>query len=171
MSIAVWVPFNEGWGQFDAARVAARVKALDPTRTVDHASGWHDQRAGDLRSLHVYFKPFRVPRRRDRRVLVLSEYGGYNLRVEGRDFSEKDFGYKKLDDAAALGEAFVALHRDQIVPAIPRGLSATVYTQLSGRRGRAQRPADVRPRGREDPGGPGAVGQRRAAARVIAVRS
>jgi beta-galactosidase/beta-glucuronidase len=131
VSIAVWVPFNEGWGQFDAARVAARVKALDPTRTVDHASGWHDQRAGDLRSLHVYFKPFRVPRRRDRRVLVLSEYGGYNLRVEGRDFSEKDFGYKKLDDAAALGEAFAALHRDQIVPAIPRGLSATVYTQLS----------------------------------------
>ncbi|MEK8226080.1 hypothetical protein NKG05_08370 [Oerskovia sp. M15] len=51
--------------------------------------------------------------------------------MEGRDFSEKDFGYKKLDDAAALGAAFEALHREQIVPAIPRGLSATVYTQLS----------------------------------------
>ncbi|KRC36888.1 glycoside hydrolase family 2 protein [Oerskovia sp. Root22] len=132
VSLAVWVPFNEGWGQFDAAKVAARVTALDPTRSVDHASGWHDQRAGDLRSLHIYFRSFRVPRwRRDSRVLVLSEYGGYNLRVEGHDFSESEAGYKRFRDAAALGEAFEALHRDQIVPAIPRGLSATVYTQLS----------------------------------------
>ncbi|MBE7701123.1 glycoside hydrolase family 2 [Oerskovia sp. Sa1BUA8] len=132
VSLAVWVPFNEGWGQFDAAEVAARVKALDPTRSVDHASGWHDQGAGNFRSLHVYFKPFRVPRRgRDRRALVLSEYGGYNLRVEGHSAGEKDFGYKTYADAEALGQAFEALHREQIVPAVARGLSATVYTQLS----------------------------------------
>lgn len=73
--IAVWVPFNEGWGQFDAADIAAEVRALDPTRTIDHASGWHDQGAGDLRSLNVYPRDFRVPRRKDPRVLVLSEYG------------------------------------------------------------------------------------------------
>ena len=58
-----WVPFNEGWGQFDAAAVAAEVAALDPTRIVDHASGWHDQGGGDLRSLHVYGRRFRLPRR------------------------------------------------------------------------------------------------------------
>ncbi|TDC68650.1 glycoside hydrolase family 2 [Actinomadura sp. GC306] len=131
VSIAVWVPFNEGWGQFDAAAVAAEVKALDPTRTVDHASGWHDQGAGDLRSLHVYFRRFRVPRRDDPRVLVLSEYGGYNLRVDGHTFNDEDFGYKRYDSAERLGAAFARLHAQQIVPAIPRGLSATVYTQLS----------------------------------------
>lgn len=67
VSIAVWVPFNEGWGQFDAADVAREVAALDPTRTVDHASGWHDQGGGDLRSLHVYFRRFRASRPRSRR--------------------------------------------------------------------------------------------------------
>ncbi|MGW5411513.1 glycoside hydrolase family 2 protein [Actinomadura geliboluensis] len=131
VSIAVWVPFNEGWGQFDAADVAAEVRALDPTRTIDHASGWHDQGAGDLRSLHVYFRKFRVPRRRDARVLVLSEYGGYNLRVDGHAFNDKDFGYKRYDSPARLGAAFARLHARQIAPAVPRGLSATVYTQLS----------------------------------------
>ncbi|MDO4573434.1 MAG: glycoside hydrolase family 2 TIM barrel-domain containing protein, partial [Clostridia bacterium] len=34
--VAVWVPFNEGWGQFDAARAAERLRALDPSRTIDH---------------------------------------------------------------------------------------------------------------------------------------
>ncbi|GAA1898692.1 glycoside hydrolase family 2 protein [Actinomadura bangladeshensis] len=135
VSIAVWVPFNEGWGQFDAADIAAEVGALDPTRTIDHASGWHDQGAGDLRSLHVYFRRFRVPRqgtrRKDPRVLVLSEYGGYNLRIDGHAFNDKDFGYRRYDSAARLGAAFARLHAGQIVPAIPRGLSATVYTQLS----------------------------------------
>lgn len=131
VSIAVWVPFNEGWGQFDAADIAAEVRALDPTRTIDHASGWHDQGAGDLRSLHVYFRKFRFPRRTDHRVLVLSEYGGYNLRIDGHAFNDKDFGYKRYDSAARLGAAFARLHARQIVPAIPRGLGATVYTQLS----------------------------------------
>ncbi|SFI70523.1 hypothetical protein SAMN05216275_104316 [Streptosporangium canum] len=133
VSLAVWVPFNEGWGQFDAARIAAEVAELDPTRTVDHASGWHDQGGGDLKSLHVYFRRFRVPRRRrgDRRVLVLSEYGGYNLRVDGHAFNDKDFGYRRYGSAEQLGEAFSRLHAEQIVPAIRRGLSATVYTQLS----------------------------------------
>jgi hypothetical protein len=130
-SLAVWVPFNEGWGQFDAAAIASELRALDPTRVIDHASGWHDQGAGDLRSLHVYGRRFRVPRRgRDRRALVLSEYGGYDLAVDGHTYSDVDFGYRHFDDAAALGEAFGALHAD-LAAAVPRGLAGTVYTQLS----------------------------------------
>jgi Glycosyl hydrolases family 2, sugar binding domain/Glycosyl hydrolases family 2, TIM barrel domain/Glycosyl hydrolases family 2 len=132
VSLAVWVPFNEGWGQFDAATIAGEVAALDPTRPVDHASGWHDQGGGDLRSLHVYFRRFRPPRRRgDRRVLVLSEYGGYNLRVDGHTFNDRDFGYRRFRTPRALGDAYRRLHTEQVIPAIARGLSATVYTQLS----------------------------------------
>jgi beta-galactosidase/beta-glucuronidase len=133
VSLSVWVPFNEGWGQFDAASVAAEVAGLDPTRSVDHASGWHDQGAGDLWSLHVYLRSFRVPTRRakERRALVLSEYGGYNLRVAGHAYDDEDFGYKKLDSRDALATAFAQLHDKQVVPGIARGLSATVYTQLS----------------------------------------
>jgi hypothetical protein len=134
VGLAMWVPFNEGWGQFDAAWVADQVRRLDPTRTVDHASGWHDQGAGDLTSRHVYFRPFRVPRRRSRtahRALGLTEYGGYSLHVPEHSASDTAFGYRLYASRTELAEAFTALHAEQVIPAIPRGLAATVYTQLS----------------------------------------
>ena len=107
-SVVLWVPFNEGWGQFDSTLVMERLRALDPTRPVDPASGWHDQGAGELRSLHVYFKPFRFRRDRRGRALALSEFGGYNLRVDGHCFNQKDYGYRRLPDAAALWRDFPA---------------------------------------------------------------
>lgn len=134
VSLAVWVPFNEGWGQFDAAQVAAEVADLDPTRQVDHASGWHDQGAGDLTSRHVYFRRFRVPRRRRAtadRALALTEYGGYSHRLSDHSSSEREFGYRRYSTADDLAAAFDDLHMRQLVPAVPRGLAATVYTQLS----------------------------------------
>lgn len=126
-----WVPFNEGWGQFDAAAVAEEVRRLDPTRHVDHASGWHDQGGGDVRSLHVYFRRFRMPRRRDPRPVVLSEYGGYNLRVAGHTWGEANFGYRKASSAADLLARFRRLHEREIEQAIAEGLAGTVYTQLT----------------------------------------
>lgn len=130
-SVVLWVPFNEGWGQFDSALVMERLRALDPTRPVDPASGWHDQGAGELRSLHVYFKPFRFRRDRRGRALALSEFGGYNLRVDGHCFNQKDYGYRRLPDAAALWRDFSRLYEREVLPAVPRGLCASVYTQLS----------------------------------------
>lgn len=130
-SVVLWVPFNEGWGQFDSTLVMERLRALDPTRPVDPASGWHDQGAGELRSLHVYFKPFRFRRDRRCRALALSEFGGYNLRVDGHCFNQKDYGYRRLPDAAALWRDFSRLYEREVLPAVPRGLCASVYTQLS----------------------------------------
>jgi beta-galactosidase/beta-glucuronidase len=141
-SIAVWVPFNEGWGQFDALAVTEDLRALDGTRPVDHASGWHDQGGGDLRSVHVYRRRFRVPRRRrdpgagDHRPLALTEYGGRSL-VAGTaapahaDGAEPVHGYGTAASAGELTRWFVRLHDEQLTPAVPHGLSATVYTQLS----------------------------------------
>ncbi len=136
VSLAVWVPFNEGWGQFDARRTAAELRDLDPTRTIDHASGWHDQGGGDLLSLHVYSRPFRA--KSDwarwlgrRRALALTEYGGYDLQVPGHTWGETDWSYRHFDAADELAEAFERLHEDEILPAIAEGLSATCYTQVS----------------------------------------
>ena len=130
-SVVLWVPFNEGWGQFDSTLVMECLRTLDPTRPVDPASGWHDQGAGELRSLHVYFKPFRFRRDRRGRALALSEFGGYNLRVDGHCFNQKDYGYRRLPDAAALWRDFSRLYEREVLPAVPRGLCASVYTQLS----------------------------------------
>ena len=131
--VAVWVPFNEGWGQFDANDVAAEVRRLDPTRQVDAASGWIDQGGGDIRSWHCYVRPWRMPRRRrrDRRVFALSEYGGYTLRVHGHAWSDRAFGYRRFTSADALARAFERLHAAQVAPTVRRGIAATVYTQLS----------------------------------------
>ncbi|HET6153294.1 MAG TPA: glycoside hydrolase family 2 TIM barrel-domain containing protein [Marmoricola sp.] len=132
VAIAVWTPFNEGWGQFDANDVAAEVAALDPTRSVNHVSGWIDQGGGDIRSYHSYLRPFRLPRRRrDPRVPALTEYGGYSLVVDGHDASAVEFGYRHFDDAAGLAAGFAGLHSTTIATAVRRGLAATVYTQLS----------------------------------------
>ena len=132
-SVVTWVPFNEGWGQFDAAEVAERISRLDPTRLVDHASGWHDQGAGDLVSRHVYFRPYRLSAadRRDPRAAVLSEYGGYSHRVAGHVAGQDEFGYRRIPDRAAFQQAFLALQDGQLRPAIAQGLAGFVYTQLA----------------------------------------
>lgn len=130
-SIVLWVPFNEGWGQFDSRKVCEALRLQDSTRPIDHASGWNDQGVGELKSLHVYFKPFRFRRDRLRRAVVLSEFGGYNLRKAGHCYNDKDFGYKRLPDEAALWRDYQRLFEREILPAIPRGLCATVYTQLT----------------------------------------
>ena len=129
--ICMWVPFNEGWGQFDAARLYDCVRALDPTRPVDHASGWHDQGVGELRSLHVYFRPYAFRPDGQGRAVALSEFGGYSHRVEGHSYSPRSFGYRRFDSPAALERALRALYRDEIAPARKYGLAAAVYTQLS----------------------------------------
>ena len=132
-SISMWVPFNEGWGQFDAARIAEVVKAVDPTRGVDHASGWHDQGAGDLVSKHIYFRPVKIRRawKRDDRVIALTEYGGYSHAIKRHTWGAKPMGYKKVTSAGDLLNGFMRLHVEEIAPAIADGLAATVYTQLS----------------------------------------
>ena len=132
-SVVAWVPFNEGWGQFDAYAVAERVRGLDPSRLVDHASGWHDQGGGDVVSRHVYFRRYRLSRKdiRDPRAAVLSEYGGYSWRVPGHVWSDEEFGYRRFGDGEAFERAFLALQEEQVGPAVEAGLAAFVYTQLT----------------------------------------
>ena len=131
-SIVMWVPFNEGWGQFDAKEAVRRIQALDTTRTIDHASGWHDQGIGDFKSLHVYFKPYKFSEDKLKRCEILTEFGGYSFPVEGHLFNtEKAFGYKKIASLDELAQAYRKLYEDEIIPVKEKGLSATVYTQVS----------------------------------------
>lgn len=129
--IVVWTPFNEGWGQFDAARIADRLRREDPTRLVDHASGWHDQGAGDIASPHVYFHPYKFSPDRHGRAVVLTEFGGYALPVEDHSTGKKLFGYRKYTSAAQLTQGFKKLYRGQILPAVKKGLCGCIYTQLT----------------------------------------
>ena len=131
VSIAMWVPFNEAWGQFDSVRIGRMVENADPTRTVDYHSGWLDQKKGSLRSLHVYFRPYRYRKDRYGRTVILSEFGGYGLAVEGHRFSGDKFEYKGYRTKEELTDAVIGMYRRDIFPAKEKGLSAAIYTQLS----------------------------------------
>lgn len=131
VSLALWVPFNEGWGQFDSARITRALRELDDTRPIDSASGWHDNGAGDFKSPHIYYKKFRAKADRRGRALVLSEFGGYSCPVAGHMASDRLFGYKTYPDTAALSAAIDTLYRTEVLPAKAQGLCAAVYTQVS----------------------------------------
>jgi len=130
-SIVLWTTFNEGWGQFDAAEAVRRVKAIDDTRLIDHASGWHDQGIGDFKSLHVYFKKYRFKKDKLGRATILTEFGGYGYKFPGHVWGEKNFCYKNFSSITKLGDAIVKLYENEIIPAARQGLCADIYTQLS----------------------------------------
>lgn len=129
--VAMWVIFNEGWGQFDAADMLELVRSIDKTRPIDHASGWHDQGVGQVKSEHVYFRRYSFKPDKKGRAVLLSEFGGYGHRVLGHCFGNKHFGYKKFEMPAQLEIAIEELYQGQIGPARLQGLSAAVYTQLA----------------------------------------
>lgn len=128
-SIVCWVPFNEGWGQFSTKKVTNLLNTLDPQRLVDSASGWFDQDCGDIKSLHYYFFTLRVPK--DKRVLALSEFGGYSFRIPEHSACPKVYGYRIFHSRDELTKGYEGLMRDVIFPTVREGISATVYTQLS----------------------------------------
>ena len=128
--IVTWVPFNEGWGQFDSALISKAIKTYDKSRLIDHASGWHDNKAGDFLSTHKYVKPYRFKPDSHGRAVALTEFGGYAYVVQGHTFNSKEFGYKRFDTENELMEGIRELYEKQIIPAIEKGLSVSVYTQL-----------------------------------------
>jgi hypothetical protein len=79
-SIVAWVPFNEGWDQFDPAGVTREVKTLDPGALVDSDSGSAnccnaiEPSNSDIQDTHLYFGPFSVTP--DPRASLIGEYGG-----------------------------------------------------------------------------------------------
>ena len=129
--IAVWVPFNESWGQFYSVNAADWLKAYDPTRLVDHASGWFDQGGGDFQSRHVYFKKLKRPKP-DKRAFVISEFGGYSLKFADHVWdANKKFGYRFYNSREALTDAYLALLENELKPLISKGLTAAIYTQTT----------------------------------------
>ncbi|HXT40392.1 MAG TPA: glycoside hydrolase family 2 TIM barrel-domain containing protein [Candidatus Angelobacter sp.] len=129
--IVTWVPFNEGWGQFDTARILNLTKQLDPTRLVDGASGGNDFPAGDILDHHQYPGPG-APKPVTDRAMVLGEFGGLGLPVKGHTWQEeKNWGYRSFKTSEELTDNYVAL-LGKLQPMIEdAGLSAAIYTQTT----------------------------------------
>ncbi len=128
-SIVVWVPFNESWGQFNAREIGDLVKAQDPSRLVDVASGWFDQGNGDIYSIHKYVGPT-MPRIEKDRAVALSEFGGIGLKVESHLWQEeKLFAYRMVKSNAELTNWYLKL-MDKLMILKEKGLVAAIYTEI-----------------------------------------
>ena len=134
-SIVVWVPFNEAWGQFKTKEISDWTAAYDPSRLVNAASGgnyFYD--AGHILDIHNYPDPMMPDPAlfgKNRQALVLGEFGGLGLPVEGHTWQQKDnWGYQSFKNEQELSERYTKLMND-LKPLIPLGLSAAVYTQTT----------------------------------------
>ena len=132
-SIVVWVPFNEGWGQYETKAIAELTKKLDPTRLVNATTGWADRNAGDMHDKHDYPGPGMFPVE-DSRASVLGEFGGQALVVKDHiwltDFSKAPTHFKTSQSESSLHEKYDVM-MDSLIQLKKKGLAAAVYTQTT----------------------------------------
>jgi hypothetical protein len=138
-SVVVWVPFNEGWGEWDrtaTGRIADQVKAQDPSRLVNAHSGVNccaskgDSGRGDVIDHHAYVGPAQ-PAPDARRVSADGEHGGFGLEVDGHMWFGEGHAYEMTPDPATLTRRYVENQRDVLTSARRCGISGAIYTQIT----------------------------------------
>ncbi|MGX5688305.1 glycoside hydrolase family 2 protein [Arcticibacter tournemirensis] len=132
-SIVVWTPFNEAWGQFKTEEIVEWTMKKDPSRLINTASGGNFHPVGHIIDLHNYPEPLMPDPRTygSERALVLGEFGGLGLPVDGHVWQQKDnWGYQSFKSADALFERYSSF-MDSLEGLIKAGLSAAVYTQTT----------------------------------------
>ena len=132
-SIVMWVPFNEGWGQYDTCRIADFIKNLDPSRLVNPTSGWTLRPCGDIYDIHTYHVDLTVPPTALDRATVVGEFGGIGYPVEKNLWNPemRNWGYQTYYSLEELLKNYIYKF-DQIVEMKEKnGLSAAVYTQTT----------------------------------------
>lgn len=132
-SIVIWVPFNEGWGQYATCRIANVVKDIDPSRLVNAVSGWGLRPCGDLWDIHSYRTDVGVPPLSREMASVLGEYGGIGYPVKGHQWNTemRNWGYQTYHTGEELLEAYKFKFNQIVEMKNRKGLSAAVYTQTT----------------------------------------
>ena len=129
--ICYWTIFNEGWGQFDSETAYHRLKELDSSRFVDTTSGWFRGSTSDVESLHIYFDMWHRMKPSDKPI-VLSEFGGFTYSAPGHSYNpEKSYGYGTCKTPGELTQRIRKIYEQHVIPAISKGLCASIYTQVS----------------------------------------
>lgn len=132
-SIVMWVPFNEGWGQYDTRRITAWTRNYDPSRLVNSPSGWTDRGVGDVLDVHQYPGPgMGVAELNKGRAMVLGEFGGLGLVVKDHIWNpdNRNWGYKTYTQDSVLVREYTELMHN-LALMVKRGLSAAIYTQTT----------------------------------------
>lgn len=128
--IAVWVPFNEAWGQFKTPEIVEWTKEYDPSRLVNPASGGNFYTCGDILDLHNYPGPAMYLYDASR-ANVLGEYGGIGMAVDGHLWApDRNWGYIEFKSPEEVTDKYVE-YAGQLKELAENGFSAAVYTQTT----------------------------------------
>lgn len=128
--IAVWIPFNEAWGQFKSEEIAAWTKAYDPSRLVNPASGGNFYHTGDILDLHNYPGPGMYLYDGER-ANVLGEYGGIGLPLKDHLWQpDRNWGYVQFKNSKEVTDEYIK-YAEALKKMILTGFSAAVYTQTT----------------------------------------
>ncbi len=144
-SIVVWIPFNEGWGQYrntnstsmedgDDSHTKAGVsliRKLDDTRLIDPASGWNSYECGDIIAKHLYSGPGVMDNTYKHRASVCGESGGWGYLVDGHTWGSKGNPYGWASDPTDLANKIIDMTDIAIGLKVSQGLCGVVYTQIS----------------------------------------
>jgi hypothetical protein len=129
-SIIMWVPFNEGWGQYETERIVGLFKKWDPSRLVNEASGWTDHGVSNIEDHHSYPASKEI-KLKPNRVVVNGEFGGGGLAVKEHLWNPTHaIYYEGLKDSEHLQKFFIDRLATVRAHAI-FGLGAAVYTQMT----------------------------------------
>jgi len=127
--IIIWVPFNEGWGQFDTEKVVNFTKKQDPSRLINSASGGNYRICGDFLDLHNYPEPDQYLMETNL-INVLGEYGGLALEIKNHTWEGDNWGYEELIDKDELTYYYKEFI-DMLIDYVKTGFSAAIFTQTT----------------------------------------
>jgi hypothetical protein len=131
-SIIIYTIFNEGWGEFDPREHYLSLKAKDPSRLYDSASGWYISEYSDFYSIHAYDFTHHERKSKYGHPFMLSEIGGIALKISDHFYFPKVYGHHTCKTRKALSRKYQHLYEKDIIPLKKKGcLVGAIYTQLS----------------------------------------
>ena len=129
--IAMWVPFNEAWGQFKTKEIADWTKNHDPSRLVNPASGGNFYPCGDILDVHCYPSPPVTHVYDAKRANVLGEYGGIGMVVNGHIWApDREFSYINCKTPAELTDRYIG-YANYLDHLAKEWFVGAVYTQTT----------------------------------------
>jgi len=135
--IVCWVPFNEGWSQFNTHAMVDFTRKMDNSRPINAASGgnWWSidgEGAGDILDTHNYKKDVEFLITDSDKVNVIGEYGGLTWLIKERCWNDtKKTGYLVFEGKDNITEQYVIRTQSLEKLAKEQGCSAAVYTQTT----------------------------------------
>lgn len=129
-SIAVWVPFNEAWGQYNTVATARWTKEHDPSRLVNSASGGNHFECGDILDVHRYPAP-ELCLLDYNRANVVGEYGGIGYAIPGHLWNDNgNWGYTQFKSPDDVTREYLR-YIDILTDLSRYAYTGAVYTQTT----------------------------------------